>query len=181
MLKVMKPQMKHQSSSVGKKFVQLIGKAAISCSNLQGLGAAVVQDGLGKWDDLCEFAAIGKHGRFLGNAERDFHSKFRKLHGQWISTTHVAVPKLVRKTGLVAIRQAKVLYPHELWAHLSQDSKRFNEVFMPGSRGAARVLAEGQRRGVDDGTSVAISDFGFANEVRPHSDLWRRSPDGQAR
>ena len=33
-------------------------------------------------DDLREFAAIGKYGRFLNNAERDFHSKFRKLHGQ---------------------------------------------------------------------------------------------------
>ena len=119
MRKAMETQTKPQASSVGKNFVQLIGKAAISCSHLQGLGAAAVQDGLGKWDDLREFAAIGKYGRCLNNAERDFHSKFRKLHGQWISTTHVAVPKLVRKTGLVAIRQAKVLYPHELWAHLS--------------------------------------------------------------
>ena len=140
MRKVMKTQTNPQASSVGKKFVQMIGKAAISCSQLQGLGAAAVQDGLGKWDDLREFASIGKNGRWLSNSERDFHSKFRKLHGQWISTTPVVVPKLVRKTGLVAIRQAKVLYPHELWAHVSQDSQRFNEVFMPTDPEELRVF-----------------------------------------
>ena len=112
--------------------MQLMGKARLSCGDVQSLGAAAVQDGLGdKWDDLREFASIGKFGLYQNNSERDFHSKFRKLHGQWISTTPVAIPKLVRKTGLAAIRHAKVLYPHELWAYLSQDAQRFDEVFMP--------------------------------------------------
>ena len=82
--------------------MQLMGKARLSCGDVQSLGAAAVQDGLGdKWDDLREFASIGKFGLYQNNSERDFHSKFRKLHGQWISTTPVAIPKLVRNTGLL--------------------------------------------------------------------------------
>ena len=53
------------------------------------------------------------------------------FNGHDILPADVEVPKLQRKRGLARIGAAKVLYPHELWAFLSKQPKRFADVFMP--------------------------------------------------
>ena len=41
------------------------------------------------------------------------------------------VPRLNKKRSLATVGKAAVLYPHEMWAFLSEDTTRFQNVFMP--------------------------------------------------
>ena len=96
-----KAKPKASLSASGQEFVKLMGRGALSMSNLQRLGAAVVEDGLAqtgdvRFGDLREFASLGHYGEHAHNAERDFHRKWRKLNGHDILPADVEVPKLQR-------------------------------------------------------------------------------------
>ena len=86
--------------------------------------------------NLRDFAALGAHGQYKGNASRDLATKLGEpsLPAPFYAQVPMVISKPAAVGATTEVLPFPILLPHELFAYIYNESKdRFGEYFMDGT------------------------------------------------